>query len=78
MVCPHLCCCPPDEVQPLVQFSQLVVAAAAIAEDLDTGQRKVNVWGTRCEQLLAGLGCGGGGGGVRGGQRLVKEREMSV
>lgn len=40
---PYLGCCPPNEVQPRVQLPQLVVAAAAIADDLHTRQGQADV-----------------------------------
>lgn len=47
----------PDEVQARVQLAQLVVAAAAVGDDLHARQRQRNVRRQRREQLLAGLSC---------------------
>mmetsp|Transcript_42560 Transcript_42560/g.92707 ORF Transcript_42560/g.92707 Transcript_42560/m.92707 type:complete len:701 (-) Transcript_42560:38-2140(-) len=45
-----------DKIYPLVQFSELVVAARAVGYDLHAVQAKLDVRRIGCEQLLAGLG----------------------
>jgi hypothetical protein len=47
---PHLCCCAAYEVQACVQLPQLVVAAAAVADDLHASQRQADVRSLAVEQ----------------------------
>ena len=44
-----------DQLEPGVEFSELVVASTAVGDDLDPVEALLDVWARRGEELLAGL-----------------------
>ena len=44
-----------DQLEPRVEFSELVVASTAVGDDLDPVEALLDVWARRGEELLAGL-----------------------
>ena len=54
---PHLCSGTLDQIQALVQLSQLMVWSRTIGDDLDTGQCERDVWSLWGEQLFTRLSC---------------------
>ena len=64
-----------DQLEARVELAQLVVAAAAVGDDLDAGEREVDVRRARREELLARLG---GEQRVAQPQRAVAERRGAL